>query len=152
LGLSGKFTDQWSIYAGYAYLDSEILQSISNYAAENGVADAQKGHALPNTPKHSANLWTTYTFTNGLTASYGLRFAADAYIGSAPTADGLDPKIPSYVVHNAMLGYNLGDLTLQLNVNNLTNEEYFTTVSTNLNRWAAPAPERSAVLSGSYRF
>lgn len=154
LGVSGQIRENWSIFAGYVFLDSEMLQSVSNYTASNN-GDPQKGHALANTPKHSGTLWTTYTFESGLNLSYGLRFASGAYIGNGPTTVGdvtIDPKVPSYVVHNAAISYAIGQATLQLNVNNITNEEYFTTFSTNPNRWALPAPERTTVLTASYTF
>lgn len=158
LGVSGQIRENWSIFAGYVFLDSEMLQSVSDrVAAANG--DPKKGHALANTPENSGTLWTTYSFEFGLDLSYGLRFASGAYMSDGPTnittGDGavtLDPKIPSYLVHNAAAVYSFGQTTLQLNLNNLTNEEYFVTVSTNPNRWALPAPERSAILTGTYSF
>ena len=158
-GVSGQIKDNWSVFAGYVFLDSETLQSVSDrVAAANG--DPQKGHALANTPENSGTVWTTYSFESGVELSYGLRFAGGAYIGNGPTtlntADDatvtIDPKVPSYVVHNAAANYSFGLVTLQLNINNLTNEEYFTSITTNPNRWALPAPERSAVLTASYTF
>jgi catecholate siderophore receptor len=158
LGVSGQIKENWSIFAGYVFLDSETLQSVSDRVAERD-GDPQKGHALANTPENSGTVWTTYTFDFGLGLSYGLRFASGAYMSNGPTtietADGpvtLDPKVPSYVVHNLAANYIIGQITLQLNVNNLTNEEYFTTISTNPNRWALPAPERSAIFTASYTF
>jgi len=158
LGVSGQIRDNWSIFAGYVFLDSETLQSVSNtVAARDG--DPQKGHALANTPENSGTVWTTYSFASGVDVSYGLRFASGSYIGNGPTtlttSDGevtIDPKVPSYLVHNAAASYILGQVTLQLNLNNLTNEEYFTSITTNPNRWALPAPERSAIFSASYTF
>jgi catecholate siderophore receptor len=154
LGVSGQIQDNWSIFAGYVFLDSETLQSVSDAtAAASG--DPQKGHALANTPENSATLWTTYSLDLGLDLSYGLRYAGGAYMSNGPTTVGdvtLDPKIPSYLVHNAAAVYNFGQASLQLNLNNITNEEYFATIATNPNRWALPAPERSATLTATYTF
>lgn len=154
LGVSGQIRENWSIFAGYVFLDSEMLQSVSDRVAASG-GDPQKGHALANTPENSATLWTTYSLGVGLDLSYGLRYADGAYVGNGPATLGnltLDPKIPSYLVHNAAAVYSLGQASVQLNINNLTNEEYFATISTNPNRWALPAPERSAILTGTYSF
>lgn len=154
-GISGQINDKWSVFAGYVFLDSEIGQSISDYSIAEGNADPQKGHAIANTPENSGTLWTTYSFDTGIEVSYGMRFASGAYIANGPTTVGtetIDPKIPSYLVHNAAVNYSFGQASLQLNLNNLTNEEYFVTVSTNPNRWALPAPERSAILTGTYSF
>lgn len=155
LGVSGQINDNWSVFAGYVFLDSEILQSISDQRLAEGVSDVQAGHALANTPENSGTLWTTYSFDFGLGLSYGMRFASGAYVGNSPTTVDdvtFDPKIPSYVVHSAAASYVIGQAMLQLNINNLTNEKYFTNISTNPNRWALPAAERSAVLTASYTF
>ena len=81
-----------------------MLQSISDKRLAAGDIDVQAGHALPNTPENSGTLWTSYTFGSGLNLSYGLRFASGAYMSYRPTTIDdvtIDPKIPSYVVHNA---------------------------------------------------
>ncbi len=155
LGVSGRIRENWSVFAGYVFLDSEMVQSVSDRVARSA-GDPQKGHALANTPENSGTLWTTYTFDEwDLDLSYGLRFASGAYMSNGPTTVGsvtIDPKIPSYVVHNAAALYTFGQASLQLNLNNITNEEYFATFSTNPNRWALPAPERSAILTANYSF
>ena len=56
-------TDNWSIFANYTYLDSEILQNISNVAIGGGTIDFLAGDPLPTTPEHSFSLWTTYEVT-----------------------------------------------------------------------------------------
>src|SRR5690606_16845424 len=64
LGLAGKLTDQWSVFANYTYLDSEVLQGASDFAARGGVtgteADFTKGDPLANVPDHAFSAWTTY--------------------------------------------------------------------------------------------
>src|SRR5690606_8386843 len=89
LGASGRITPNWTIFANYTYLDSEVRQSISGYCLANpgagltppgGMAiscpttDVQAGNPLTNTQKHSGSLFTTYTFPFGLQVGYGLTY------------------------------------------------------------------------------
>ncbi len=66
-----------------------------------------------------------------------------------------------YLTHRAFLAYALDNgLTFQLNVQNFTNERYFTGIRNNANAatgaigggWAAPGEDRSAVFSVFYSF
>jgi catecholate siderophore receptor len=60
---------------------------------------------------------------------------------------------PDYSVHRAMASYSFGDnVSLQLNLDNVTDEEYFERIRNNpTNGWATPGEERSAVLSVTWR-
>src|SRR5690606_21817 len=49
LGLAGRILTQWSIFANYTYLDSEVLQGASDFLAGNG-RDYTRGDPLTNTP------------------------------------------------------------------------------------------------------
>ena len=51
VGVAGSITDNWQIYAGYAYLNSKVIKS--SVAASIGVP-------LANTPQNTFSLWTTY--------------------------------------------------------------------------------------------
>src|SRR3546814_16368141 len=63
------------------------------------------------------------------------------------------PKSDDYFVHRAMLSYPFGNgMTVQLNVQNFTNEKYFTNVRNTTNGWAVPGEGRSARLSLFYSF
>jgi catecholate siderophore receptor len=66
-----------------------------------------------------------------------------------------------WLIHRAYLAYPITKgLTAQLNVQNVTDERYFTTIRNNVNAtsgavtggWAAPGDGRSAVLSLFYSF
>ena len=80
-GLAGNITREWSIFANYTSLDSEVLSGVSDYCAAHpniglsgttpvnvdGVnctnsasfPDPLKGNPLTNTPKHSCLLYTS---------------------------------------------------------------------------------------------
>jgi catecholate siderophore receptor len=152
LGAAGQITEKWSVFANYTFLDSEIVQNISDIAIGGGQIDFRAGDPLPNTPEHSGSFWTTYQLTNALLLGYGATYQGEYTFNRANTAAALYYTL-SYWVHRAMAAYEVNDnLAIQLNVNNLTDEEYFTRVRNNpTNGWATPGEARSAVVSLTYR-
>jgi catecholate siderophore receptor len=147
LGLTGAITDHWKVYANYTYLDSKVLQSVSNFTKDTTGIDAQKGEPLTFTPKHAASLWTVYDLAHGFQVGYGLTIQSKQYLASAAGA----PTAPGYTVQRAMLGYKVNkELNLQLNVNNLFNKEYLTRIRNN--GWAEPGDGRVAIVSADYSF
>lgn len=156
LGVSGLITDNWSIFANYAYLDSELEQSISDYLIGIGQVDFVAGDPLPNTPEQAFSLWTTYELTaikTGFLIGYGATYQGE-YTFTRQSATTPLFYTPSYWTHRAMVTYPLTRAaSVQLNVTNLTDEEYYERVRNNAtNGWATPGAGRSATLSVSYRF
>lgn len=161
LGAAGRITHEWSIFANYTFLDSEILQSVSNFCLANPGAedcdnsiddpDPARGNALPNAPEHSASLWTSYDL-GAWTFGYGATYQGSFH----PHADNAESGIetPDYVVHNAMVGYQVNDrIGLQLNLKNLADKEYYTSIRNNAtNGWAIPGDGRAAILTATFRF
>ncbi|ART80892.1 TonB-dependent receptor [Oceanisphaera avium] len=145
LGITGEITEQWRVFANYTFLDSETKNSVT--------APETIGNQLGNTPRNSANLWTTYEVAPGLELGYGAQ-----YIGSRAVATDVPEKVDSYVVHNAMASYKVTDaFDLQLNVNNLFDKEYAERVRGRAGDDARGSAlelgdGRSAVLSANYRF
>lgn len=120
--------------------------------------DAQKGNPLANTPRDSANLWTTYKLPRGLTLGYGVNYTSWVWAtasSATPTAIYNRATIPGFVLHNLMVSYDVSRmLNLQLNVTNLFDKEYFTqlrTVSTT-SGWVYPGTGRAAILTASFSF
>lgn len=147
LGVAGQLTEEWSVFANYTFLDSEVLQSVSDFVKQSTGLDLQAGSPLPNTPEHSASLWTTYALPQNWLVGYGA-----TYQGGYDGGRGVGfPDIKSYVTHRAMVAYQVNDnFSLQLNVNNLFDKEYYIRVRNN--GWATPGDARSAVLTATYRF
>jgi catecholate siderophore receptor len=136
LGAAGKLTDQWQVFAGYSYLDSEIVKTTDL---------SQLGRQLPNTPPHNFTLWTTYDVTPQWTVGGGLQYAADAYVNPANTS-----YVPEYVKIDLMTSYKVAkNAMLQLNIYNLTDELYY---SQYYQGHAVPASGRWAALSYRVKF
>ena len=148
LGASGNITPEWTIFANYTYLKSKVIQSISDFQKDAGAPDLQAGNPMTNNPKHSGSLFTTYNLPFGLQVGYGLTYQGAFYLNNTrPT-----PlyKSDSYLIHRAMVSYTFFDrLTAQINVQNLTNKKYFTSIRNN--GWANPGEGRSAVLTLQYK-
>jgi len=158
IGLAGNITRDWAVFANYAHLRSEVLQSVSDHTLALTGIDAQKGNPLANTPKNSANLWTTYQFSRGFTLGYGVNYTSWVWAtASNATSTALYNRatIPGFVLHNLMASYEVNRiLRLQLNVMNLFDKEYFTqlrTVSTT-SGWVYPGTGRTAILTASVSF
>lgn len=111
LGITGKITDQWSIFGGYTYLDSEITSS---------EAAAEVGNPLPNTPEHSFSIWTNYDVNDKLTLGGGARYVGDRFSNGSNTR-----TAESFITYDAAVSYKISEtITAQLNVYNLANERY----------------------------
>lgn len=164
LSANGNITDAWSVAANYTYLDSEVIRSVSRFCLANpgtgtctntaALPDPAAGTQLPATPRHSGSLFTAYRFPFGLEIGYGLTYQGRHALN--PSAIGSTPVyfVPDFLTHRLMVSYQVADgLMAQVNVQNVTDEDYFTTVRTNVNNsWAQPGVGRSAVLSLAYSF
>lgn len=136
LGVAGALTDKWQIYAGYSYLQSEIVKT-SNLA--------ELGRALPSTPHNNFNLWTSYAITPDLTIGGGAQYQDDAFANTTNTA-----YVPAFWKFDAMAAYKVTrNSTLQLNVYNIGDAMYYAQYYAG---HAVPASGRYAALSYRIRF
>ncbi|KRA14659.1 TonB-dependent siderophore receptor [Lysobacter sp. Root604] len=152
LGVSGLLTDHWAVYANYAYLDSEVLQGVSDRQAGLGL-DYTQGDRLLNVPEHSFSLWTTYDLSPKWQIGYGATYQGKIWLTqhSATNLNGPLVTADSYWTHRAMVNYKINrNAALQLNVSNLADEEYYTRIRNN--GWATPGEARQVVLSANFTF
>jgi catecholate siderophore receptor len=165
LGVSGKLSEELAVFANYTWLDSEAVQSVSSFCRGNLTLPAcataisaapVEGAELLNTPRHSGSLFTTWTFPSSLQLGYGLTWQGSFVVlntSAGRRADGSFPRTDSYVSHRLFAGYTVSEgLTLQLNVQNVTDSRALTRVRNNANAWATPLEGRSATLSLYYSF
>ena len=111
VSLVGRLTDNWSLIANYAYNDAEVSRDPDL---------ALVGRQLENAPRHSASLWSRYNFPNtGFGIAGGLR-----YVDDRPTFDET-VQLPSYVIFDAALFYQLQNLQLALNFDNIFDTTHF---------------------------
>lgn len=152
IGAAGKILPQWNVYGAFAYLDSEVLQGASNRQATLGL-DYSKGDHLTGTPELSGSLWTTYDVTEQWQLGYGFTYQGTQYVSqhSATAVHIPQQKAEDYWVHNASVTYkHSADISVQLNIKNILDEEYYTTGRNN--GWALPGEGRAGVINLSYKF
>jgi len=182
LGASGNITPAWTIFANYTYLDGEVLQSVSDFCLANPsvaclnrdqgnsvtIADPQAGDRLIQTPRHSGSLFTTYRLPIGLEVGYGLSYQGSFATHQRTLLQRTQFLTDDFLIHRLFLSYTIREgLTAQLNIQNVTDERYFTNIRNNVSTtltgatpnngavtggWAMPGEGRSAVLSLFYSF
>ena len=138
LELSGNITDQWRMLAGYAYQDSELLVTTG--------ANAQAGAELAQVPRHALSLWNRYDFNDRLGVGLGVIHRDDSFTSTDNTV-----VLPSYTRVDAAVFYAVNaNLSLQLNVENLLDREYYPNAHSNNN--ITPGAPLNAKLGLTYRF
>jgi catecholate siderophore receptor len=127
LGVTGKVTDKWSVFGGYAYQDAELTKNQTI-----GTSVFNSGTELGQTPKHTFSLWNRYDFTNTWGAAIGVITRSDMYALTPTTTT--STVLPGYTrVDAAVYGKLDKNLRLQLNLENLTNKEYALSAHNNNN-------------------
>ncbi|MCC6921187.1 MAG: TonB-dependent receptor [Alphaproteobacteria bacterium] len=164
LSATGSVTDALTVFANYTYLDSEVIQGVSDFCMTQPLTNAAcytattplPGNPLLATPEHSGSFWVTYAFRNHITVGYGATYQGKFYPQNTVTNLGGNPvahlyAVDDYWVHSAMISYEpMESVLLQLNVKNVFDEEYYIRVRNN--GWAVPGDARQATLSVSYTF
>lgn len=124
LELTGNIVSNLSLNASYAFNHSEVRNA--QLAAENG-------QPLANAPKHSAGLWTKYTFVTPALRGFGVALGGN-YVAARRTENRVTNTTtgeeywgqwPSYTVLDAALFYTVDKFNFHLNVNNLLDRYYF---------------------------
>lgn len=140
LGGSGHLTDKWQVFAGYTYLDGEVVSS----------PFSDKGNRPANTPRDTFTLWSTYDVTDRFQVGAGPTFVADRFASSNVDSLGERRVAPAYWTGQAMAKYKVNDgVSVQLNVYNITNSVYYDQLHPN---HVPPAEGRTALLSTSFKF
>jgi catecholate siderophore receptor len=138
LGLVGAITSAWQISAGAAYMDSEITRG--NLSGRT-ITD---GGVIQWTPELTFTLWNSYKLPMGLTLGAGVRYV-DTVVRSSSTDLNLAKtsvvEVPDYWVVDAMASYPLTPyVDVQLNVYNLLDEEYMSSLNNGGSRYYLGTP------------
>ncbi len=152
LGAVGKITNRWSLIAGLAWSDNEQVEGAASSTA--GTQNTT-GSSARWAPEYSGNLWTTYA-TDKWSTGLGANYVSKQKRITDPTVDASVQAgvsaIPGYTVLNGMLSYTVNEgLALQLNVNNLLDTFYISSLNNSGTRVRTGAP-RNAQLTVSFKF
>jgi iron complex outermembrane receptor protein len=114
--LDAKLTEQWHLLANMTSQDAIIT--------DNPQGIKSVGNHPQGVPAYMANLWTTYDFA--LAGIRGFRVGAGVNYRDKTFSDITNVNsVPSYVIGNAMIGYEAQKWGITVNIDNLTNERYF---------------------------
>ena len=134
-----------SIIAGYSYNDSKITKGDEgNVWLDQGKRPFWAG------PKNLVNLWATYKFNEGVLENFGIGFGGNYASDNAILDSDVTGKfiLPEYTVINGSVFYNSTKYRLSLNVNNITNKDYFNGGWSTVN----PQKPRNVVATFAYKF
>lgn len=116
LEAQGQITPQWRVLGGYTWLDARVASS----------PNADDGHRLQNSPRHSLHLFTSYDVTPRLTLGGGVDYSSSRVPASVPDANGYMQEVPGYATVSALARYRLTQhASLQLNADNIGGERYY---------------------------
>lgn len=140
LAAVGQITNFWQITAGFQTMDAKQLNQRTATAVSDGVRW---------TPKWSATLWNSYQW-NDFTIGGGVRHTAEQKrvitVAAAPS-NGLS-TLPSFTVVDVMGAYRVNkNLSLQLNVTNLFDKEYMSSLNNGGSRLVLGAPRAVTLMA-----
>ncbi len=116
----GQITTGLQVTLGYALEDGEIVST---------TAAAPAGRTLAQLPRHQFSAWGRYDFTDQLGIAVGAVHQSEQFATISNAV-----RLPGFTRIDAALFYKLSDaLQLQLNVENLTDTDYFPSAHTDNN-------------------
>lgn len=120
LSLTGRITKNLDVSMGYALQDGEITAT---------TLAAPAGRKLAQLPRHQVSAWARYDFSPSLGLGLGVLHQSSQF-----TTISNDVRLPAFTRIDAALFYDVSSkLSLQLNVENLTDTDYFPAAHTDNN-------------------
>lgn len=148
LDVTGEIARNWNIIGTYAYDHTEVLK--------NAESPEQEGNRLPNAPMHTASLYLSHQL--GLPAETGKWHvgAGARYVGERPGDDANSFWLDSYTTADAFVRWDLPThdykTSLQLNIDNLFNKEYYPATTGSSTLQVEEGALRTARLTASVTF
>jgi catecholate siderophore receptor len=168
LEAAGRISEHWEVFAGLALMDARILEVAENVNATTGVLTranpAYAGKRARNTPRYTANLWTTYDFAHlpafrswkiggGVEAKGDREVVNPSGSGAVPTLNGVyhPNTAPAYVRWDAMLSFEQPRWAVRLNLKNVFDTVYWDAVYDN-GGFAIPGARRQVIATTEWKF
>jgi catecholate siderophore receptor len=136
-GVAGRITPEWQVFGGYSYLDGRII---------NGIAAGTTGMVPLNTPRDSANLWTTYTFHETYEIGGGATYLGWRYANNQNTV-----VVPPFTRFDMTAAYKQPKYDVRLNIFNLLNTTYYDQIIASDGGRVVPGSGLTAMLTLNYR-
>lgn len=114
LSLLGQVTPDWDVVAAYAWQDVEITSPLSGVPA---------GRRPTLTPENTVSVWNKYAITDRFAVGLGVVHQGESFASISNAV-----VLPAFTRADAAIFFDLNDrASLQVNVENLTDEDYFPT-------------------------
>jgi len=137
LALAGQVTARWQASLGYTWQEGEI---------RSATASAPSGRQLATLPHHQASAWTRYDLSRRLGLGLGLVHQSSQWASISNAV-----RLPGFTRLDAAAYLTLSEaLSLQLNVENLTDTRYFASASSDNN--ILPGKPLTARVTARIRF
>ena len=133
LGLTGKITDRWQVFAGYTRLDARIIDAI---------AVGTLGMVPTDTPKDSVSLWTTYDVAPHWQLGGGAVYMSKRFDNNTDTV-----SVPGYTRWDATVAWRQPKYDLRVNLFNLFNVHYYDALIQSDGGRSVPGTGRTAMVS-----
>ena len=140
--LTGEILPFWNMSASYTYSHTEDNTGV---------------RVKTIMPEHMAKIWTNYRFQgplHGLTIGGGVNWQSAMFLTTTPRLIGrtVTGRQGDYAVVNTMAGYAFNEkISVSINVNNLFDRKYISSLDTNFNTFMYGSP-RSALATLKYGF
>ena len=149
LEIQGALTDNWQIGGGYTHVETEIEEDV-NPVRVGTILNTQ----LPN---DQFKLSTSYRFPSGKwRIGSSLRWQDGIYHQGSGTGYSYRTEQDAYTIVDAMLGYKHSEhLDVQLNINNLFDEVYYSAINAQPVIWGGNSvygEPRKFMLTARYKF
>ncbi|MDA8708419.1 TonB-dependent receptor, partial [Hellea sp.] len=131
--LQGDITDRWYVSLGYSLINGNQVDIITDANGNNTLIDATNADGerlrLRELPKNTFNAWSHYQLTEKFGLGLGVTYQDESFAGNNN-----EVTLPSFTRVDAAAFYDVhDDLRLQVNIENLTDTEYFPNAHTNNN-------------------
>ncbi len=137
--LQGQLTDKFDFSLGYSYLEGNQVDQIDGQSVDNGLR-------LRELPSHTVNVWGNYQILPRFGLGAGLTYQDESFAGNDNSV-----TLPSFVRIDAAAYYDLtDDVRLQVNLENLTDTEYFPNAHTNNNITVGAPINAKFTISGRF--
>jgi iron complex outermembrane receptor protein len=141
IDVSGELTPGWNLLSSFSWMDSEIVDD-NTY---------DEGNRLPNAPRLSGSLWTTYSFLNEPLSDWEIGagiFASGEREGSLDNSF----SAPGYATVDLLARYKFSpDVSISLNVKNLFDKYYIESTGGRLT-WIEPGASRTILAKVDWSF
>jgi catecholate siderophore receptor len=136
----GTILPRWNLFAGYTYLDSEVVDSLD---VVTGIP--VKGKEIPNVARHTATLWTTWDITHQWQVGGGAFYSSSRFANNINTIE-----VPWYARGDVTVAYRpIKSLELRGNIINVSDERYTDAVHPS---HAVPGTARTYLLTATWSF